>query len=84
MVSVLSVKDKFMNEIERLKVLHYKIRQHLTDNNYHLVVKILDSLDDINEMKTALIITQGFQEHPIIAGPRAALDARFKSKLDKL
>lgn len=74
-------------QIEDLMALHYKCRDYLDVRDYEGYVRFLDfyiTNQDINELNTILIISQGdfLKNHPIV-GPALKQVQRRYNKLNK-
>ncbi len=72
--------------IQELKDLHYELRSLFETKEYDKVNKKLKSLqsEDINCMKTALILFQGCKDLPAIAKEYKGLQEVFDKKLSEL
>lgn len=77
-----------MYTIESLKELHYVCRGYLDAKDYEgfatFIRKGLTMETDINELKTILIISQSFKDHPIIGPPLNAVQEMFNFKMKQL
>ncbi len=77
-----------MYKIESLMELHYVCRGYLDAKDYEgfatFIRKGLAMDSDINELKTILIISQSFKDHPIVGPPRNAVQEMFDFKMKQL
>lgn len=78
------MEQKADDQIERLKALHYELRELIEKQQWK---KLRDKLrhvrynHDVNRSKTALIITQGLVNHPEILEERYLLYQWFNEDL---
>lgn len=79
---------KSHNEIESLKMLHYKCQEILISQNYGIYRKFLrlfnTETSDLNTLKTLLIVSRPFKEHERLKAIIDELDTIFQKKLAKI
>ncbi len=76
-------KDDF---IEHLKKIHYSFREVLDKKEYDKAAEMLNSFtedNDVNEIYTALIITQSFKDHEILKEPIRRASDIVEKKIKK-
>ncbi|RYE27483.1 MAG: hypothetical protein EOP45_01045 [Sphingobacteriaceae bacterium] len=73
------------DEINQLKMLHYKCRDFLDNKDYGSVRKFIRLFNhdstDVNILKTILIITQPFKDHERLKDMRQGLKELFEKKM---
>ena len=73
--------------IDKLKALHYQMKELLDKPDFEGAKKLLNEYacidKDVNEMKTLLIITKGFKNHPTLSESRNKLLLMFNSKMSE-
>lgn len=79
---------KATDEIESLKMIHYKCQEMLKEKEYKKYRRFLRLFNterhDINVLKTLLIVTRPFSEHEDIKLIYDEIDQKFKKKFEKL
>ena len=72
--------------IDHLKNIHYGFKDALDEKNYDKVIEMMELYDeknDVNELKTILVITQSFKEHEKLGEPRKRLLEIFDRKMEE-
>lgn len=72
--------------VEYLMAVYEIFIHHLNDKRYEFVKGLMEaytSSNSLNELKTVLVITKAFKEHPILGEPRAKVYAQFKKYMDE-